>query len=80
MMRKATETHKTTVYLEEKVARAVRKKATGTDTSVSSLVNQALKLSLAEDAEDYADIEKRKSEPDIPFDEVVARLKKSGKI
>ena len=29
---------------------------------------------------DYADIEKRKDEPDIPFDEVVAELKKSGKI
>ena len=79
-MRKTTETQKTTVYLEKKIASAVRRKATGADTSVSSLVNQALKLSLAEDAEDYADIEKRKKEPDIPFDEVVAELKKSGKI
>jgi hypothetical protein len=43
-------------------------------------VNEAVKLSLAEDAEDFAAFEERASEPNLPFEAVVKELKKRGKI
>ncbi len=79
-MDKRTETKRTTVYLDEETARALRVKAKGNKTSVSSLVNEAVKRSLAEDAEDLEGIEEIEKEPDIPFEDVVKDLKKRGKI
>jgi len=43
-------------------------------------MNEAVELSLAEDAEDLAAFEERASEPSLPFGEVVKELKKRGKI
>ena len=40
-----------TIYFEPKIHRALRLKAAETDRSVSDLVNEAVQLSLAEDAE-----------------------------
>jgi hypothetical protein len=37
------------------------------DTSLSDLVNEAVKLSLADDAEDLAAFEERGMEPDLSF-------------
>jgi hypothetical protein len=47
---------------------------------MSHLVNEAIKFSLAEDAEDLAAFEERASEPNLPFEKVVKDLKKRGKI
>ncbi len=47
----------TTVYFDSHIHRALRLKAVETDRSVSDLVNEAVKLSLAEDAEDLAAFE-----------------------
>ena len=74
-------THKrATVYFDPQVHRALRLKAAETDTSLSELVNEAVKRSLAEDAEDLAAFDERASEPDLPFEEVVKDLKRRGKI
>jgi hypothetical protein len=43
-------------------------------------VNEAIKLSLAEDAEDLAAFEERASEPNLAFEAVVKELRKRGKI
>ena len=40
-----------TIYFEQEIHRALRLKAAETDRSVSDLVNEAVQLSLAEDAE-----------------------------
>ena len=70
--------HRTTVYLEADLQRALKLKAAETDTSVSTLINRAVKLALAEDAEDLAAFEKRAKEPSRAFESVLKELKRDG--
>ncbi len=69
-----------TVYFDPQLHRALRLKAAETDRSVSDLVNEAVKLSLAEDVEDLAAFDERKDEPNLVFEDVVKDLKKRGQI
>lgn len=69
-----------TVYFDPALHRALRLKAAETDRSLSDLVNEAVRHSLAEDAEDLAAFDERVAEPDLPFESVVKELKRSGKI
>jgi len=69
-----------TVYFEPYLHRALRLKAAETDSSVSELVNEAVREALAEDAEDLAAFEDRKKEPSMMFEDVVKDLKRRGKI
>ena len=71
---------RTTVYLDSVVDRALRLKAAETDRTVSDLVNEAVKLALAEDAEDLSAFDERASEPNLPFEDVVKELRRRGKI
>lgn len=71
---------RTTVYFDPDIHRALRIKAAETERSVSELVNEAVKLVLAEDAEDLTAFEMRISEPVLPFENVVKDLKRRGKI
>jgi hypothetical protein len=48
--------------------------------SLSELVNEAVREALAEDAEDLAAFDERAEEPAIPYDEMVMRLRKDGRI
>ena len=69
-----------TVYFDPTLHRALRLKAAETDRSLSDLVNEAVRMSLAEDAEDLAAFDERGREPDLPFETVVKELRRSGKI
>lgn len=60
--------------------KALRLKSAETSRSISDLVNEAVKLSLAEDADDLAAFEERANEPLIAFEDVVKELKKHGRI
>ena len=71
---------RTTVYFEPHLYRALRLKAAEIDRSVSDLVNEAVRLRLAEDAEDLAAFDNRVDEPNLKFEEVLKDLKRSGKI
>jgi hypothetical protein len=71
---------RSTVYFDPDLHRALRLKAAETDRSLSELVNEAVRLTLAEDAEDLAAFEERAAEPSISFDEAIKALKRSGKI
>ena len=71
---------RSTIYLDPELHRALRIKAAETDRSVSDLVSDAVKLALAEDAEDLQAFEERTSEPNLPFETVVRALKADGKI
>jgi hypothetical protein len=75
-----TPTKRATVYFDPAIHRALRLKAAETDRSLSDLVNESIKLSLTEDAEDLAAFEERASEPNLPFEAVVKELRKRGKI
>ncbi len=69
-----------TVYFDPDLHRALRVKAAETDRSLSDLVNDAVRRSLSEDAEDLASFDERTAEPTVAFEEVVKSLKRGGKI
>lgn len=69
-----------TVYFDPELHRALRVKAAETDRSMSDLVNEAVQLSLAEDADDLAAFEDRVNESSLPYEDVVKDLKRRGKI
>jgi hypothetical protein len=48
--------------------------------SISELVNEAVRLSLAEDAEDLTAFRDRAKEPRVSFESAVRDLKKRGKL
>ena len=58
---------------------ALRLKA-HSDRSVSKIVNDAVRASLAEDAEDLAAFEDRVAEPTLSYEELLADLKTHGKL
>jgi len=69
-----------TVYFEPDIHRALRLKAAASDDSMSDIVNRAVRLSLAEDAEDLEAFQKRKREPNLDFEQFVKALKRRGKL
>jgi plasmid stability protein len=69
-----------TVYFEPEIHRALRLKAAATDRSISDMVNDAVKLALAEDAEDLAAFEERADLRSVNFETVVRSLRRRGKI
>ena len=73
-------TKRTTVYLDSDLHHALRIKAAETEHSMSELVQDAIKLSLAEDSIDLSAFEQRIKEPSLPFEDVLKKLRKNGKI
>jgi len=69
-----------TVYFEPEIHRALRLKAAASDKSISDMVNDAVKLTLAEDAEDLEAFEARRREPNVDFEQFVKALKRRGKL
>ena len=73
-------TQRTTIYLKPELYRALRLKSVETSQSVSEIVNNAVRLALAEDAEDLAAFDTRKKEPEISFEKFIKDLKSDGRI
>jgi hypothetical protein len=73
-------TKRATIYLDADLHRAARIKAMEVETSVSDLVNAALRQSLAEDADDLAAFRDRAKEPNLDFEAVVKDLRRRGKL
>lgn len=69
-----------TIYFDSLLHRAMRIKAAETERSISEIVNDAVRLSLAEDAEDLAAFEERAREPNLSFEAVLKDLRKRGKL
>jgi len=69
-----------TIYFDEALHRALRLKAAEAERSVSDLVNEAVRQSLAEDFEDLSALADRVREPDVSFEVLVRELKRDGKI
>jgi plasmid stability protein len=69
-----------TIYLDADVHRALRLKAAASDRSISEMVNDAVKATLAEDAEDLAVFSERKDERSVSFDAFVQGLRRRGRI
>jgi len=79
MMAESTQ-KRATVYFEPALHRALRIKAAETERSISDLVNDAVKATLAEDASDFGAFEAREAEADYSFEDVVRDLKQRGEI
>lgn len=73
-------TRRATVYFEPEIHRALRLKAAASERSISDLINDAAKLALAEDAEDFAAFSERKREPNLDFERFVKALRRRGKL
>jgi hypothetical protein len=71
---------RSTIYFAPALHRALRLKAAHTGTSLSNLVNEAVRRSLLEDQEDLTAFEERANEPIISYEELLKDLKKHGKI
>ena len=69
-----------TIYFEPDLHRALRHKAAATDRTVSEMVNEAVRVALAEDAEDLEAFDQRKSERSVSFETLVRDLRKRGRI
>jgi hypothetical protein len=68
-----------TVYFDSQFHRTLRVKTAETDRPISNNINDAVGLSLAEDAEDLAAFEERAREPNLSFEAVLKDLGKRGK-
>jgi hypothetical protein len=69
-----------TVYFEPEIHQALRLKAATSDKSISEMVNDAVKLTLAEDAEDLEAFAEREQEPNLDFEQFVRTLKRRGQL
>lgn len=69
-----------TIYLEEDIHKALKLRSAETSTSVSELVNDAVKGALAEDLDDLDAFRARASEPSVDFETFVRRLRSNGKV
>jgi hypothetical protein len=75
-----TQQKRATIYFDPQLHRALRLKAAETDRSLSELVNDAVRRSLSEDAEDLAAFKERAHEPNLVFEEVIKDMKQRGRL
>lgn len=73
-----TDVKRTTIYVDARLHKALRLKAAETDRSISDLVNEAVRLSLAEELEDLSAFDERAGEPNLRFEDVLKDLRRSG--
>jgi len=73
-------TKRATVYFEPTLHKALRLKSFETSRSLSDLLNDAIRVDLAEDAEDLSVFDARKNEPTMAFEDFIKELKRNGKI
>jgi len=72
---------RSTIYFDPNMHKALRLKAAQENRSVSDIVNEAVSLLAAEDAEDAEDIaeyDARKNEPSMDYSSFVSELKNDG--
>lgn len=68
------------IDFDPEVHRALEQRAGETARSISELVNEAVRLSLELDAQDFAAFDQRAGEPNLDFEDVVQDLRKRGKL
>ena len=71
---------RSTVYFDPAVHQALKLKAASTETSLSEIVDDAVRLLMTEDEEDLSAFADRVSEPTISYEALLKDLKKHGKI
>jgi hypothetical protein len=74
------EAKRATIYFDADVHRALRLIAAACNRSISDMVNEAVRMTLAEDADDLRDADQRQGEESIGFDEFVTSLRNSERM
>jgi hypothetical protein len=74
------ETKRATIYFDAHVHRALRLRAAACNRSISDMVNEAVRMTLVEDANDLKDADQRQAEPSSSFEEFVTSLRDSGRL
>lgn len=69
-----------TVYFEEDLHKALKLKSIESDSSISEIVNMAVRDTLDEDLGDLLEIKKRKNEGAISYESFLKKLKSRGQI
>jgi hypothetical protein len=72
------ETKRVTICFDAAVHRALRLRAAAWNRSISDMVNEAVRMTLAEDADDLRDADQRHAEPGSGFEEFVTNLRDGG--
>ena len=76
----STLSKRATVYCDPTIHQALRMKAASSHLSVSEIVDEALRMQLAEDQEDLSAFDSRVREPEMSYESLLKDLKKHGKI
>ena len=76
----STLSKRSTVYFDPAIHQALRIKVASSHLSVSEIVDEALRMQLAEDQEDLSVFDARVREPEMSYESLLKDLKKHGKI
>lgn len=71
---------RTTIYLEPDLHKALKLKAIETSSSMSELINTAVKESIIEDLDDNEAFAERVSEELVSYDAMIRKLKTNGRL
>jgi len=71
---------RSTIYFDPELHHALRLKAAATSSTVSDLVNQAVRYAMSEDADDLEAFQMRESEELISFEDLLKDMKTRGTI
>lgn len=71
---------RSTIYFDPMIHKAIKIKSAELSSSVSEIVDEALRLFMAEDQSDLEAYSNRKEEPLISYEELLKDLKKHGKL
>ncbi|MCC5856150.1 MAG: CopG family transcriptional regulator [Idiomarina sp.] len=71
---------RSTIYFEPSIHQALKLRAASTDSSVSEIVDEAVRLLISDDQQDLAAIAERVEEPEISYEALLNDLKAHGKI
>jgi len=69
-----------TVYFEDDLHKALKMKAAEASSSVSDLVNQAIRETLSEDLDDLQAFRDREAEPTMDFETFLKSMKSDGRL
>ena len=78
LMAMIKEGKRTTIYLEPDLHKALKLKAIETSSSMSELINTAVKESIIEDVDDNEAFAERVSEELVSYDAMIRKLKTNG--
>ncbi|GAA0344283.1 hypothetical protein GCM10009092_05900 [Bowmanella denitrificans] len=76
----STLSKRSTIYFEPSIHKALKLRAASSETSISELVDEAVRLLMHEDQADLAAVRQRVNEPEISYEALLSSLEADGKI